>query len=367
MTGLLQKEIRGNVDAQCHAAMPSCLERRHRINGGRASQPFLSSSIIQPTSMGSEERRVPTEETAVEIARLHSGHPPDRVARFPTGLSRYVYDVVTAGGARIVVRIGTVESRPQFAGASYWWRILRPLGVRLPGLLGEGEHRGFPYLVLERLAGDDLGVVYSKLRREERRAIASEIWCTQRIVHALGEGKGFGYALSDEGPFQETWASVLDRLLARSRARLEATGQAGTASVDRVQRHAQRFARYLGRVRPTPFLDDTTTKNVIVHHGRFSGIVDVDWVCFGDPLFTVALTRTALLSMGESLDYTDYWCELLELTPQQHEIVRFYTALFCVDFMSELGQRFNQASASSLPADHLLRLETILADQLIDA
>jgi hypothetical protein len=93
----------------------------------------------------------------------------------------------------------------------------------------------------------------------------------------------------------------------------------------------------------------------------------VDWVCFGDPLFTVALTRTALLSMGESLDYTDYWCELLELTPEQHEVIQFYTALFCVDFMSELGQRFNKASDPALSADRLLRLEKILADQLTGA
>ncbi len=211
--------------------------------------------------MESETHRVPTEESAAEIAHLYFGTPPRRVARFSTGLSGYVYDVAAVSGARCVVRIGIPESR----------------------------------------------------------------------------------------------------------ARIEATRQVGTDPVDRVQRQARRFAAYLDSVRPTPFLDDTTTKNVIVHQGRLSGIVDVDWVCFGDPLFTVALTRTALLSMGESLDYTDYWCELLELTPEQHEIIRFNTALFCVDFMSELGQRFNQAPVPPLPADHLLRLETILADQLIDA
>jgi len=318
-------------------------------------------------NMESETHRVPTEESAAEIAHLYFGTPPRRVARFSTGLSGYVYDVTTVTGVRFVVRIGTPDSRAQFAGARYWSRILRPLGVPLPELLGKGELRGFPYLVLERLAGDDLGTVYSRLTRDDRRAMAGEVCRIQRIVHSLPQGKGFGYAYDDDGPFQATWASVIDRLLARSRARIEATRQVGTDPVDRVQRQARRFAAYLDTVRPTPFLDDTTTKNVIVHQGRLSGIVDVDWVCFGDPLFTVALTRTALLSMGESLDYTDYWCELLELTPEQHEIIRFNTALFCVDFMSELGQRFNQAPVPPLPADHLLRLETILADQLIDA
>ena len=48
---------------------------------------------------------------------------------------------------------------------------------------------------------------------------------------------------------------------------------------------------------PTPFLHDTTTKNVIVTPaGSFSGIVDVDDLCFGDPRYAVALTSAALLA-----------------------------------------------------------------------
>ena len=40
----------------------------------------------------------------------------------------------------------------------------------------------------------------------------------------------------------------------------------------------------LDALSPVPFLHDTTTKNVIVTpEGSFSGIVDVDDLCFGDP------------------------------------------------------------------------------------
>ena len=46
---------------------------------------------------------------------------------------------------------------------------------------------------------------------------------------------------------------------------------------------------------PIPFLHDTTTKNVIVTpEGAFSGIVDVDDLCFGDPRYVVALTLPSL-------------------------------------------------------------------------
>ena len=54
-------------------------------------------------------------------------------------------------------------------------------------------------------------------------------------------------------------------------------------SVRKVANCATRFERYFAQIRPTPFLDDTTTKNVIVHEGKLSGIVDVDWICFGYP------------------------------------------------------------------------------------
>lgn len=47
------------------------------------------------------------------------------------------------------------------------------------------------------------------------------------------------------------------------------------------------FDSYTSEVKPTPFLDDTTTKNVIINDGKLSGIVDVDYVNFGDHLLTL--------------------------------------------------------------------------------
>jgi hypothetical protein len=103
-----------------------------------------------------------------------------------------------------------------------------------------------------------------------------------------------------------------------------------------------------------------------VYAGRLSGIVDVDWLCFGDSLFTIALTRAALLSSGADPEYTDHWCKMLDLSEEQHRVVRFYTALFCVDFMSEFGQRFSQGR-EPLDLERLGRLERVLNDHLCEA
>jgi hypothetical protein len=116
-------------------------------------------------------------------------------------------------------------------------------------------------------------------------------------------------------------------------------------------------------VRPRPFLDDTTVKNVLVHEGRFRGIVDVDELGFGDSLLVIGLTRTALLSRGLDCDYTDSWCEALALTEEQHEVVRFYTALYGVVFLSEQGEAFNRARAEP-DLEQCARLEQLVAEQL---
>lgn len=72
--------------------------------------------------------------------------------------------------------------------------------------------------------------------------------------------------------------------LERSRERLEQAGVFKLEVVERVQSGLARFEAYFRGVAPTPFLDDTTTKNVIISEGRLSGIVDIDVICFGDPL-----------------------------------------------------------------------------------
>jgi aminoglycoside phosphotransferase (APT) family kinase protein len=120
------------------------------------------------------------------------------------------------------------------------------------------------------------------------------------------------------------------------------------------------MANQLRAIPPTAFLDDTTTKNVIVHAGSLSGIVDTDVVCFGDPLFTLALTRLALLTHAMDVSYADDWQALLALTPAQERALALYVAVFAVGFMSEVGQRFNREQPLAADAAYLRRLAGIL-------
>lgn len=307
---------------------------------------------------------LPDEQLVVGIVRGFKDESVLTVERFPTGARHFVYDVVTRSGESFVVRVATPENRESLLGALYWYGFLKPRGVPLPSLLYadvEAVTAPFPYLIIERLAGKDLGLVYPQLSKDEKKALACEVARVQEIAGTLPPATGFGFVGGYESSrFQRTWIDVLSGSLERSRKRIETIGAVDARHVDRVTERLGRYESYFSQVEPRCFLDDITTRNVIVHEGRLSGIVDVDCVCFGDNLFTIALTRMSLLKSGFDLDYVDFWCEAAHVSDEQREVLQFYTALFCVDFMGELGQVFNKERPPLVKAEDVRRLEGIL-------
>ena len=85
-----------------------------------------------------------------------------------------------ATGRCLVARLATAETRDLLAGGVYWHGRLAPLGVPLPALLHADTRAPLPFVVLERLPGDDLHAVYPALSREQKRAIAAAVVEAQR-------------------------------------------------------------------------------------------------------------------------------------------------------------------------------------------
>ena len=213
---------------------------------------------------------------------------------------------------------------------------------------------------MERLPGSDLGLVYRSLSIAAKGGLAARMVDIQRRVASLPAGRGFGYGQREDDPrLLPTWPAALDQHLDRSRGRMRAVGLVDAAIVDRVAARLNTHAAALAKVPPVCFLHDTTTKNVLVHRGQLSGIVDVDNVCYGDPLRTVALTRMSLLASDDDTDYTEAWTAALDLAPAGLRLLDSYTAMYGVDFLSELGQRFNRdapLAASAARAQQLIAI-----------
>lgn len=318
--------------------------------------------------MEGEAQNLPSKQNATQIVEQVVNQSVLKVERFATGACHFVYDVVTESQQNFVVRIARPENKEFLASAMYWYNFLKPKGIPLPNVLYadiEATTSPFPYIIIERLAGKDLGLVYPQLSKDEKKVLAGEVSRIQEIAGTLPSGRGFGYVNSYEsGSFQKEWIDVLYNSLDRSRKRIEAIGAVDSRHVDRLTNKIATYEDYFSQVKPKCFLDDTTTRNVIVNDGKLSGIVDVDFVCFGDNLFPIALTQMSLLNTGFDLDYIGFWCDAAKVTDEQRSVLPFYTALFCVDFMGELGQTFNKKSPQLAKAEDIQRLSNILDNLL---
>jgi Phosphotransferase enzyme family len=308
----------------------------------------------------------PKREDVEEIIRRIFDENAAVIERFPTGNCHFVFDVRTQNARKFVVRISKPENRDFLRNAIYWNKLLRPKGVPLAEILASDlDEPDFPFIILERLEGKDLGLIYKQLTKAEKKSLVIQLSKIQEITATLPKANNFGFVGNYEtDTFCQTWTDVLRKSLDRSRQRIKQIGLFEAEAVGQVEGKIAGFESYFSQIEPIAFLDDITTKNVIVNDGKLSGIVDVDCVCFGDNLFTVALTRMSLLSTNDDLDYIEFWCDEMNLSAQRKKVLDFYTALFCVDFMSEIGHAFNKEKPLQIDEERFARLHSILDNLL---
>lgn len=141
---------------------------------------------------------------------------------------------------------------------------------------------------------------------------------------------------------QWTWCrSFVKDMLERASQRIVRNG--GYFEVERVERlwgQVEQLEEYFASIKPIAYLDDISTKNLLIHNGRISGIIDIDWIGIGDKLTYVALTNMALLNSEYDTNYVQYILEEMQISDIEKKAFLFYTLIFCVDFMGERGMQF---------------------------
>jgi aminoglycoside phosphotransferase (APT) family kinase protein len=298
---------------------------------------------------------LPDADLALKLAAAAMGARPVEARRFMTGFRHFVFEAIFADRPSVVVRIATEEHRAKLADAVRLLRLLRPLGVPMPALIAEDTAGPYPYMILERLPGKDLGEAIDGLSETALDKIAAEVVAVQKIVATLPTQGRYGYAASAEEAPYEKWSQVLEASLAGSRERIEEAGFFSTKAADAVAALVRERRQEIDAQDATPFLHDTTTKNVIVTaDGAFSGIVDVDNLCFGDPRYAAALTMASLLFHEKPLAYVEAWCRHASFA--MDHVFRIYVGLFLVNLMSRHGQTFNKEKALALSENEKTRL-----------
>ena len=69
------------------------------------------------------------------------------------------------------------------------------------------------------------------------------------------------------------------------------------AKVIEVRKIQKEMQTYIFSIRPITYLDDISTKNLLIQNGHVSGVIDIDWIGIGDMLTFVALTKVFLIRL----------------------------------------------------------------------
>ena len=250
-----------------------------------------------------------------------------QIERCSVGIANYVFIVSTAN-EKFVLRCSKDENA--YKDTVYWLNRLSVCEIPIPIVLSEGKYKDYSYLILSYIRGDDIGNVYCKLNDSEKKQIAKEVVKIQRKVSRLDIHEDMEW----------TWNCFVDKMLNRAEKRIKRKNYFDFNKICIIKKLQQEIQEYLDKVPIAPYLDDISTKNLLIYEGNVSGIIDIDWMGFGDMLTFVALTRVSLLNMDLDTKYIDYLLDEIRPNTIEYKAFIFYCLIYCVDFMGEIGMQF---------------------------
>ena len=168
----------------------------------------------------------------------------------------YVFIVSTAD-EKFVLRCS--KERNAYKDTGYWLNALAACKIPVPAVLFQGRYKEYSYLILSYIPGGDLGDVYHQLSGPEKKRIAKEVAAIQRKVSRL--------AVPVEAEW--TWSRVVEDMLDRAEERIRKMQYFDAGKVHLLRGLKGGIQDYLDQVRPTPYLDDISTKNLLIHEGRY--------------------------------------------------------------------------------------------------
>ena len=229
------------------------------------------------------------------------------------GQANTVFAVTFPSSKRVILRLH--PRTDGFAGTITTIARLATLGLPVPEVLASGQAPDFSWLILSWTPGVELRWALAGMTKQQQTRVAEQIVAFQRQVNTLPQGDGFGFVPPGTPGTHATWWDML-----QTHPHLD------EAPAD--------LKAYLHAVPPTCFLDDITGKNVLIENGELTGLIDLDYVCYGDPLYWLALTHVGLACDTATEFYALELIRLWNPDPLERRVLTLYSALMADDFLA---------------------------------
>lgn len=274
----------------------------------------------------------------------HFGKNPTVIERMKVGLDNEVYGV-EVGNQKYIVRLNKRES---LKGSSKNIPLFQSKGIKVPEIIAEDYSKNtspYNWQILTRLEGTDIDKVISTLTKDQLDDIAKEIAGIVKKLVTLPTNGMYGWVGLDDKKLKFTLTKEIEEMLETIKSRNEKTGAVKEEYIQLFARVLDKYRDYLKSAPSQFYFDDMSSKNVMIHEGKFNGLVDLDEVAYGDPLEGIGCIKASWYGTHYGDHYANAVMNALELSNEQREIVTMWALLNRIYWQAEIGVQFNQNSS----------------------
>ena len=203
-------------------------------------------------------------EIVKQICLKDFGKEPKDIYRNETGLSSYVY-IAAYDQEKFVIKIS--ENENIISGSTFWFNNLKNLDLPIPKIISMNITQYPFYCIMTFLEGEDLGKVYTSLTENQKKDIAKQMFYYQNEAKKILSVNGYGYLNSYEDNINKksSWKEVVYGQIKRAEERITKNKIFSNNYVNSVKKYFKYFDKYFSEIKPNPFFDDLTTKNVLIN------------------------------------------------------------------------------------------------------
>lgn len=283
-----------------------------------------------------------------EIGKKEFGEMPVEIERKTIGICNEVYELKYPRESYIL-RMN--KEKEWIYGTHKFLPLFQILQIKTPEIISEDYSKtAFPfcYQILTKIEGKDMGLVIDDLTRPELAKIAEEISDILDKFNALPTAPSFGGLTGlNESHCDNYLESLVDKK--EDILRRTATTQVINQEVIEIyEALLSKYRNYFLNKRPTFYYDDICTKNVMIHEGKFNGLVDLDFLLKGDYLEAIGRMKACWHGQEAGEFYIREIIKLQQLDQLQQEMVKVYAIFNLIGWTSEVGVKFNANTSGEI-------------------
>ena len=282
------------------------------------------------------------------IAELHFHAIPLEINKMTIGMCNEVYELKYATDS-VILRMN--KEKEWIYGTHKFFPIFQRLQIKIPDLLAADYSKTefpFCYQIQTKLEGKDLLLVFHELSPAELKAIAKEISIIYDKFNTLPYKESFGGLTGMREEHIDNMLTIMEGKRKRILERNEASKVLNEKVIKILNELITNHKDYFLNVKPKLYYDDMNSKNVMIHNGRFNGLVDLDFLSKGDYLEGIGGIIAAWHGSESGEIYINEIFKFQKLNAFQQKIAKVYAIMHLIGWTCEEGIQFNSNSTGSI-------------------